>query len=122
MGNGFIDVVVNGQVLFCQVFQCGVNVVLCIINNVVICQIIFYFGGNFGGDICFFIIVYQQFMCCGCVIFQYFGQFIIINFQFVGSFILGDVNFCYCFECRIIVVIGKLCLNFGLDSMNYIIV
>ncbi len=51
-GNGFIDdAVANGQVLAVlqsQAFQRGyVNVVLRIINNAVIRQITFHFGGNF---------------------------------------------------------------------------
>ncbi len=83
--NGFIDAAANGQVPFRQAFQRGVNVVLRIINNAVIRQITFHFGGNFGGDPRFTISPTSSLTRCACYLSQYFGQLIIINLQFAGS-------------------------------------
>ena len=57
--DGIVDAVTDGQILFGQFFQRGVNIVLGNVNNAVISQVTFYFGGDFGGNTGFFTITNQ---------------------------------------------------------------
>ena len=79
--DGIVDAVADGQILFGQFFQRGVNIVLGNVNNAVVGQVTFYFGSDFGGNTGFFTITNQQLTSrCG-VIFQRFFQLSVVNFQ-----------------------------------------